>query len=110
MKSVLTVSKPLFSQKASSKIFGRVQSMPLNWILRKKCLCSEFSWLVYSCIRTEYGIIRNISLYSVQMWENADRENLEYRQFSRSEINVTETYSNKKPSYKEIPPIILWMR
>ena len=44
------------------------------------------------------------------MWENADRENLEYRQFSRSEINVTETYSNKKPSYKEIPPIILWMR
>ena len=37
-----------------------------------KCPYSELFWSVFPLIRTEYGDIGNISLYSVQMQENAD--------------------------------------
>ena len=50
----------------------------------KKCPYSEFLRSVISRIRTEDGEIRSISPYSVQMRENKDRKNFEYRQFSRS--------------------------
>ena len=35
--------------------------------MRDKCPYSEFFWSVFSCIRTERGEIRSISLFSVQM-------------------------------------------
>ena len=40
--------------------------------LRKKCPYSELFWSVFSSIQTEYGEIRSISPYSVQMRENTD--------------------------------------
>ena len=51
--------------------------------LRKKCPYSELFWSAFSQIRTEYGEIRSISLYSVQMRKNADQNNSEYGHFSR---------------------------
>ena len=41
--------------------------------LREKCPYSEFFRSAFSCIRTEYGMILRICLYSVQMQENADQ-------------------------------------
>ena len=40
-------------------------------------------WSVFSRIRDEYGEIWSISPYSVQMQENTDQKNSEYRYFSR---------------------------
>ena len=60
-----------------SEIFG-------NMILREKCPCLELFWSVFSRIQTEYGEIRNISPYSVQMRENTDQNNSEYGHFLRS--------------------------
>ena len=45
--------------------------------LREKCPYSELFWSVFFYIRTEYGEIRSISPYSVQMWENLDQNNSE---------------------------------
>ena len=47
---------------------------------RKKCPYLEFSWSVFSHIRTEYGE----TLHSVQMRENMGQKNSEYGHFSRS--------------------------
>ena len=52
--------------------------------LREKCPYSEFFWSVFFHIRTEYGKIRSISSYSVQMLENTDQKNYEYGHFCRS--------------------------
>ena len=52
--------------------------------LRKKCPYSELFWSAFTRIRTECGKIRSISPYSVQIRENADQNNSEYGQFSRS--------------------------
>ena len=49
--------------------------------LRKKCPYSELFWAVFSQIRTEYGEIQSISLYSVQMRENVDQNTSEYGHF-----------------------------
>ena len=49
--------------------------------LRNKCPYSELFWSAFSCIRIEYGEIRSISPYSVQMWEKADKNNSEYGHF-----------------------------
>ena len=49
--------------------------------LHKKCPCLELFWSAFSCIRTEYGEIRSISLDSVWMQENADQNYSEYRLF-----------------------------
>ena len=43
--------------------------------LRKKCPYLELFWSVFSRIRTEYGEILCISLYSVRMRENTDQNN-----------------------------------
>ena len=52
--------------------------------MREKCLHLEFFWSVFSGIRTEYGEILRISLYSVRMRENTDQENSEYGHFLHS--------------------------
>ena len=49
----------------------------LDITLHKKCPYSELFWSAFSCIRTEYGKIRSISLYSIRMRENADQNNSE---------------------------------
>ena len=49
-----------------------------------KCLYSKFFWSLLSSIQTEYAKIGSISLYSVEMLENADQQNSKYRHFSRS--------------------------
>ena len=46
---------------------------------------SVFFWPVFPRIWTEYGEIRNISPYSVQMQENTDQKNSGYEHFLRSE-------------------------
>ena len=53
-------------------------------IMRKKCPYSELFRSAFSRIRTEHGEIRNISSYSVRMWQNADQNNSEYGHFSHS--------------------------
>ena len=64
--------------------------------LGRKCPYSELFWPAFSRIRTEYGEIRSISLYSVRMWKNADQNNFEYGHFSGSI-----TYFNWHITYKE---------
>ena len=56
--------------------------------LRGKCPCSELFCSTFSRIRTEYGEIQSISLYSVQMLENTDQRNYEYGHFLCSLILV----------------------
>ena len=51
--------------------------------LRGKCPYSEFFQSAFFRIRTEYGDIRSISLYSVQMSENTDQKISEYGHFLR---------------------------
>ena len=52
--------------------------------LRKKCPYTESFWSTFSCIQTEYGEVRSISLYSVWMREIAVQNNSEYGYFSHS--------------------------
>ena len=52
-----------------------------SFALRKKCPYSELFWSAFSLIRTEYGDIQSISLYSVQMRKNADWNNAKYGRF-----------------------------
>ena len=68
---------------------------------RKKCPYSELFWSAFSRIRTEYGEIRSISPYSVCMRENADQNNSEYRNFSRSVCYVF-IFAKKLPHRKLI--------
>ena len=49
--------------------------------LRNECPYSVLFWSAFSRIWTEYGEIRIISPYSVQMRENADRNNSDYGHF-----------------------------
>ena len=53
--------------------------------LGEKCLYSELFWSVFSRNRAECGEIRNISPYSLQMRENTDQNNSEYRHFLHSD-------------------------
>ena len=65
--------------------------------LRKKCPYSDLFWSAFFRIRTEYGEIRSISLYSVQIRENADQNNSEYGHFSHSAkdmVSSNNTLSN----------------
>ena len=55
--------------------------------LRKTCPYTELFWSVFFRIWTEYGELRSISPYSVQMRENTDQNNSEYERFLR---NVTD--------------------
>ena len=52
-------------------------------LLFKKCPYLNIFWSVFSRIRTEYGEIRIVLLYSLQMPENTDQENSKYGHFSR---------------------------
>ena len=53
--------------------------------VHEKCPYSELFWSAFFRIRTEYGEIRTISPYSVQMRKNADQNNSEYGHFLRSD-------------------------
>ena len=52
--------------------------------LGKKCPYSELFWSVFTRIWTEYGEIRHMSPYSVQIMENMDQSNSKYETFSRN--------------------------
>ena len=52
--------------------------------LQEKCPYSKLTWSLFCCIRTEYGEIIRIYLYSVRMQGNTDQNNSEYGQFLRS--------------------------
>ena len=60
--------------------------------LRKKCPYSELFWSAFSHIWTEYGEILRICPYSVRMRENEDQNNSEHGQFSRSVINLIQSF------------------
>ena len=62
-----------------------------RFTLRKKCPYLELFWSVFSRIRTEYGEILRTSPYLVRILENADQNNYEYGQFSRSAIKFWQT-------------------
>ena len=47
------------------------------YTLRRKCLYLELYWFVFSHIGAEYGEIRSVSSYSVQMRENVDQNKSE---------------------------------
>ena len=55
--------------------------------LREKYPYSELFWSAFSRIRTEYGEIRSISPYSVELQENADQNHCKYRHFLRSSVD-----------------------
>ena len=73
----------IWKQNIKKKLGGW---MSLSVILHKKFWYSELFWSAFSHIRTEYGEILHISLYSVQMRENSDQNNFEYGHFSSSVI------------------------
>ena len=85
-----------------------------NFTLRKMCQYSELFWSAFSCIRTEYGEIRSISPYSVQMRENGDQNNSEYGHFVAVLLSEMLSYFYKKYIYeiKMLSPhrqdVILW--
>ena len=56
-------------------------------ITAQKCPYSELFWPAFCCIRTEYGEIRSICLYSVRMRENPDQNDSKYRNFFRSVLH-----------------------
>ena len=56
-------------------------SSSLSIALGEKCLYSELFWSAFSRIRTEYGEILHIFLYSVQMRKSAEQNNSEYGLF-----------------------------
>ena len=60
----------------------------------EKCPYSELLWFAFSRIRTEYGEIRSISPYSVEIRENADQNNSEYGNFLRSVFKKSQILSN----------------
>ena len=57
-----------------SELFYNVLTLP-SVPLHEKCTYSELFRSVFSRIRTEYGVILPVSLYSVQIWENTDQNN-----------------------------------
>ena len=61
-----------------------------SYTLREKCPYSDLFWSAFSHIRTEYGEVRSISLYSVRMRENVDQNNYEYGNFLHSDSFVFE--------------------
>ena len=65
----------------AKKIFVMINLAILS--LREKCLYSKLFLSAFSCIRTEYGVIRSISPYLVRMRENADQNNSENGHFLR---------------------------
>ena len=65
---------------------GKFLSIMCTCTLREKHPYSEFFWWIFSRIRTEYGEIRSISPYSVQMGKNTDQKKSEYGHFSLSSI------------------------
>ena len=75
---------PLFSNLLN--LFLTVLNIPLL----EKYPLSEFFWSVFSSIRTEYRETRRE--YSVQIWENTNPKNYEYRQFSRSVLCVVYSF------------------
>ena len=66
----------------SGTILSKALATIKNFKMRKMCQYSELFWSAFSFILTEYGEIRNISPYSVQMRENADQNNSEYGHFA----------------------------
>ena len=54
---------------------GHSEKYSTWYTLRKKCLYLELYWSVFSHIGTEYGEVRSISLYSIQMWKMLTRIN-----------------------------------
>ena len=55
------------------------------YALCKKCPHSDFYWSVFDHIRTDYGDIRCVSLYSVRMRKSMEQKNSKYGHFSRSD-------------------------
>ena len=58
--------------------------------LRKKCPYSEFSWSVFSYMRTHYGDLLCKSSHSVQIRKKIDQKNFKYEHFLRSVSYVKE--------------------
>ena len=82
---IICFQLPIISMKIAAFDENRDDSCPKQ-ALRKNCPYSELFWSVLSCIWSEYGEIRGISPYSVQIRENTDQNNSEYEHFSRSEV------------------------
>ena len=58
--------------------------------LRKSCPYSELLWSIFDRSQTW---VRNLFLYSVQIWENKDQKNPEYGHFLRSaSFSLIETF------------------
>ena len=57
-------------------------------------------WSTFSHIRTEYGEMRSISPYSVQVGENIDQNNSEHGHFSRSaNVKILSLFSRELESF-----------
>ena len=60
-----------------------------TYTLCEKCPYLEFYWSFFFRFWTEYGEIRNISPYSVRMWDNTDQKNSKYEHFSRIDLSIS---------------------
>ena len=77
--------------RLSTSVWGAwIKSKNASILLREKCPYSEFFWSIFSRIWTEHAEIRSISAryeispQSVQIRENTDQKNSEYKHFLRS--------------------------
>ena len=77
-RNIVIILKRNEKQSKRSQMYG-------TYTLRKKCPYSELIWSLFPRIRNEYGEILRTSPYSVQMRENTDQNNSEYKHFSRND-------------------------
>ena len=67
----------------------------MNKSLREKFPYSGLFWSAFSPVRTEYGEMPCISSHLVQMQENKDQNNSEYRHFLRSAFPLNNFFGEK---------------
>ena len=67
--------------------------------MREKDPYSKLFWFVFSHIQTECREILRIPSYSVQMQENVDQSNFEYRHFLRS-VTLIEANAPNSPYHQ----------
>ena len=72
------------TRKGKINQFNHPNCLQFLFALHEKCLYSDLLLFAFSRIRTEYGEILRIYLYSVWMLENTDQNNSEYGHFLRS--------------------------
>ena len=102
-----------YLERKQSSVYATISQVvkPLKvsekYSLCEKWPCSEFFWSVFSSILTEYGEVRSISPYSVQMRENTDQKNSKYGLPLRIYSKCGKIRTRKTPNMDTFHAVIL---